>query len=195
LVAGILDIEEFVRSKLPSLFINHVKTVVKESEWLCLFHPEADREIVTVSAWLHDIGQTLSGIEQYRLTGGRSATSAGEEEPHHVRGLGIAREYLVAAKFPREKIGQVLHCIESHRTSKPPAPTTIEAKIVASADKLSHFLDFETIANIIGYETALRKLERDLAYRFMLPEAREEAQKLFSRIQLGTGGKAVKRKS
>ena len=99
MAAGIVDIEEFVKSRLPPLFINHVKTVVKQAEWLCQFYPEADREIVTVSAWLHDIGQTLSAIEQYRLTGGRSATSAEEEEPHHIRGLGIAQEYLTAVKF------------------------------------------------------------------------------------------------
>ena len=180
-VGDALDIEGFARSRLPSFVVDgHIKTVVKEAEWLCGFYPEADRETVLASAWLHEIGQTLSGILDY----GRKAREKREaDEEHHLRGSRMAREYLTSKRFPEERIQEVLHCIESHRTSRPPDPRTIEAKIVASADNLSHFVDFDHIVGIIGLEEALKKLERDLSAEFMLSEATRRAEDLFHQIR------------
>ncbi len=167
-------IEAFVRSRIQDEFVDlHIKLVVKETKWLCKFYPKADKEIVETAAWLHDVGQTWFGKPPYK--------NWKNNEEHHLLGKKISEEFLVSIAFPKNKIAKVLHCIESHRTSKPPEPKTIEAKIVASADNLAHFTGFEYLRQNPG-EKAFAKLERDLKSKFMLPEAVAKAKKLYKKI-------------
>lgn len=157
-------IESFVRSKLPKYFVNnHVKKVVEEALWLCEFYPKADREIVNVGAWLHDVTHPCGGY-------GR--------DNHNIASSKTAKAYLTSINFNKNKLKKVLHCIEAHRTSIPPEPKTIEAKIVASADNLTHFIMFDFLSEKMGFEKLIEKLKRDLNAKFMLPEALEKAKKL-----------------
>lgn len=152
-------IEKFVRSKLPAFFINeHVKEVVKEALWLCKFYPNADEKIVEMGAWLHDITHSV--------------------ENHHIASAKTAKEFLNSINFDKNKLKGIIHCIKAHRTSRPPEPKTIEAKIVASADNLAHFTMFSFLSSRMGLDKAISKLKRDLQSRFMLPEALEKAKKL-----------------
>ncbi|MDD5148045.1 MAG: HD domain-containing protein [Candidatus ainarchaeum sp.] len=166
------QIEKFAMQNLEAdFFDNHVLLVVKEAKWLCGFYPEADKEVVETAALLHDIGQTPIGTQV--------------NENHHLDGKKIAEGFLPSIGFPKEKIPKVLHCIEAHRTSKGPEPETIEAKIVASADNVSHFSGFGDMCKNIGKENALEKLKRDLKSKFMLPEAIKKAEKIYGKILAG----------
>ncbi|MDD5162608.1 MAG: NUDIX domain-containing protein [Candidatus ainarchaeum sp.] len=168
-------IESFARSKLEESAVDgHTMLVVKEAKWLCSFYPKADRQIVEAAAWLHDVGQKAD------WKGAEKAKKANED--HHLVGKKIAEEFLPSIGFTKGKIARVLHCIEAHRTSKPPEPKTIEAKIVASADKLAHFTGFEFICKLVGRENALAKLELDLKSKFMLPEAAEKAKRIYKKL-------------
>src|SRR3989344_570042 len=171
------QIESFVRTRIQDEFVDkHIMLVVKEAKWLCNFYPSADKEIVEAGAWLHDVGQTWIGKVPYK-------TNENNEE-HHLLGKKISEEFLPSINFPKEKISQVLHCIEAHRTRKPPAPATIEAKIVASADNLAHFSGFEYLSRSeLGFENAFAKLERELKADFMLPEAIKKAEKIYLKIK------------
>ena len=162
-------IEKFVRSKLPEYFVEqHVREVVKEVLWLCQFYPNVDKEVVEVSAWLHDVEHSNAGYKG---------------EDHNIASSKTAKKFLKSINFNEEKLKQVLHCIESHRTSRPPEPKTTEAKIVASADNLVHFTMFDFMSKRMGLERATRKLKRDLESKFMLPEALDKAKKLAVNIE------------
>lgn len=65
-----------------------------------------------------------------------------------------------------------------YRAGKPPEPKIIEARIVASADKLAHFAGFEYVCKLLGKETASAKLEKNLESKFMLLEALAKAKKI-----------------
>lgn len=169
-------IEKLARSKLPEIFIKqHIRVVVKEALDLCKYYPEADKEVVEIGAWLHDIGH--NDLIKY------SKEDYKAEVEHHTEGVKIAKKFLESINFDRGKIDKILHCIESHRTRKSPEPETIEAKIIASADNLAHFIEFDFMCDKLEFDVAYEKLERDLKANFMLPEALEKAKNLMEKIK------------
>ncbi len=100
---------------------NHFKSVV--------FHVEklsdefgGDKEILIISAWLHDIGSVIY-----------------DRKNHHITGADIAEKKLNEFNYPLEKVKKVKHCILCHRGSQNIPPETIEAKILIEADALSAF--------------------------------------------------------
>lgn len=162
-------IENFVRSKLPKYFVDkHVKEVVKEALLLSDFYPKADKEIVKVSSWLHDITHPLRGYKG---------------EDHNIASSKTAAEYLKSINYDKDRFKKVIHCIKAHGTNRPPEPKTIEAKIVASADNLVHFTKFDFLSKKMGLEKATNKLKRDLDSKFMLPEALDKAKRLSVEIE------------
>lgn len=82
----------------------------------------ADKEVVVISAWLHDIGSIIIG-----------------RKDHHVTGAEIAEEKLRELGYPPEKIGLIKKCILNHRGSQNNERETLEEKIVADADAMSNF--------------------------------------------------------
>jgi uncharacterized protein len=83
---------------------------------------KANKEIVEISAWLHDIGSVIYGRKN-----------------HHITSAKIAEEKLRELKYPEEKIEKVKHCIFSHRGSQKIKRETKEAIVLAEADAMSHF--------------------------------------------------------
>ncbi|MBM3200748.1 HD domain-containing protein, partial [Candidatus Woesearchaeota archaeon] len=157
------QVEKFARTKLPKIFINnHVKKVVQEALWLCKFYPEADKEVVKTGAWLHDVTHLVGGYK-------------GKDE-HNIASSKTAKEFLTSINFDKNKLKKVIHCIKAHRTSTPPEPRTKEAKIVASADNLAHFVMADFLVKRMGLKRVVKKLRRDLRSKFMLPEASEKAR-------------------
>lgn len=136
----------------------HVQKVVEKAEWLLDFYPEADRDIVVPACYLHDIVHTTSGYKG---------------DDHNIASARKAREIISEFSISEDKIDRIVSCIESHRSSRPPEPETIEARIVASADNLSHFDNYESLVRLRNKAWADRKLERDASKGFMLPEAIE----------------------
>jgi uncharacterized protein len=98
-------------------FIPTVKYAVELAEEL-----GADKEVVEIAAWLHDIGSVVYG-----------------RKDHHLTGEKIAGDKLKELNYPPQKIEMVKRCILNHRGSQKNNPTSIEEKIIADADALSNF--------------------------------------------------------
>ncbi len=75
-----------------------------------------DLEIITLAAWFHDIGYSISA------------------KNHEALGIGIAKKFLVQHKYPTLKIKQIIGCIRA--TKVPQKPKTILEQIVCDADLL-----------------------------------------------------------
>ena len=163
------QIKELARKKLPDFFIRqHVKYVVRHALELCNHYKEADKLVVELAAWSHDIIHPIAGYDG---------------NDHHVPSSELARNYLTSLGLDNKKVKKVVHCVKAHRTSRPPEPRTIEAKIVASADNLSHFSNFDFLVRRKGLDWAYAKIKRDLDSDFMLPEALEEAEDILEGIK------------
>ncbi len=102
-------------------FDYHFSFVVKYAEELSN-ELGGDKEVILVSAWLHDIGSIIRG-----------------REDHHITGAEIAEKKLKEFGYPQEKIELVKKCILNHRGSKQNERLSIEEKIVAEADAMSNF--------------------------------------------------------
>ena len=124
---------------------NHFKIVVRYV--LELVEDEcADREIVEIAAWLHDIGSIM-----------------GQYENHHVVSAEVAGDLLARFGYSKDKIEEVKHCILTHRGSLGLGKETKEARILADADAMSHFDCIENITSKIfdgDKKKTLAKLER-----------------------------------
>ena len=142
----------------------HIESVVRHALHLAdILH--ADKEVVELAAYLHDIGRQ-------REKG---------DEHHHMLGERYAREILGEHHVSLEIINHVCSCIRRHRAFKEDLPQTLEEKIIANADAMSHFemipLFFYWGASRATYEEAQawvkKKLERDWEEKLTLKEARE----------------------
>ena len=133
-------------------FVFHFKPVVEHAEKLAE-ELSADKEIVSIAAWLHDIGSIVHGREE-----------------HHITGAKIAEEKLKELNYPQEKIELVKKCILHHRGSVPSKRETIEEQIIAEADVMSTFDNipgifkaafvFEKNSQGEAKESVRKKLER-----------------------------------
>ena len=131
----------------------HVLPVVEYAEKLAEIC-DVNKEVVELSAWLHDIGRIKFGARNHELTGA-------EEAERILRQFG----------YPDEIIEQVKHCILAHRGRGSIRPQTMEAKVVATADALAHFDMFLPVLTAIGrsgkgkddkiYRWLYEKMERD----------------------------------
>lgn len=106
-----------------SVWLYHIEPVVKYS--LILGRKlKADLEVLELAALLHD----YAGMKDSKMY-----------KDHHTKGALLAEEILDKLNFPKEKIELVKDAIISHRGSLKLKQKTKEAKILASADAMSHF--------------------------------------------------------
>jgi len=82
----------------------------------------ADKEVILIAAWLHDIGSIVHG-----------------REDHHITGAKIAEKKLKELGYPAEKIELVKKCILNHRGSTKTKRKSLEEQILAEADTMSNF--------------------------------------------------------
>ena len=101
----------------------HIVAVVKNAEILADKYG-ADKEIVMIAAWLHDI----ASITDYSLY-----------ELHHIHGAEMAYGILKAYGYENKKILLIQDCIKKHRGSVNFEKNRIEEVCVADADAISHF--------------------------------------------------------
>lgn len=147
----------------------HVETVEKWAKKLLRSWPKANNEIVLVSVWLHDIGQTFGDIEV----------------DHSKKAETEADIFLTSLSYPRHKIEAVGHCVRAHRCNDV-QPATIEAKILAAADSASHFTDINYIVHLTdnskehGRDYAIAKIERDYRDLDILPNLKQELTPLYN---------------
>jgi len=126
----------------PGVWDYHILAVLKHARKLGKIF-QADFQVLELSAILHD----YAGIKDYKLY-----------PKHHVHSGELAEELLRGYNYPEEKIQHIKECIFSHRGSVKMRRKTIEAKILASADAMSHITEiadmFHLAYKIYGYETA-----------------------------------------
>ena len=132
------EVREFVReecrkedAKYKEAFENHFKPAVKYSKELAE-ELGADKEVVVIAAWLHDIGSIIEGRKNHHLTGKR-----------------IAEKKLKELGYPEDKLEKVKKCILNHRGSKEDKNKRdfIEAQIITEADAISAFDDLAGLFN------------------------------------------------
>jgi len=82
----------------------------------------ADLEVVKAAVLRHDIARAME--------------DEGGIDDHATEGAKMAMKILEEAGFPKEKIGEVVHCIEVHRFRKGAEAKSLEAKILQDADRL-----------------------------------------------------------
>lgn len=108
----------------------HQKEVVEYAEKLLRIYPSADRKIVLIACWLHDIAH-------YQARNSREILAV--KAKHHIQGAEIAGRFLAGYRVSGEEIERIKRCILCHRNSAPYKPKTLEEKVVAVADTMSHF--------------------------------------------------------
>ncbi|MFH1427129.1 MAG: HD domain-containing protein [Patescibacteria group bacterium] len=140
---------EFVESWFYNV---HLLGVERFAIYLLKKIPKADKEIVMLGVWLHDL-QRIRGIK-----GNHAKIGAREGEK-------VMKEF----GYKKEKIKKVKEVILSHRCNASSMPRSLEAKILSSADAMSHYInDFYLYVAITGQRNledykkwALEKVTRD----------------------------------
>ena len=107
----------------------HIKYVYEESLKLAEEY-NADKEIVSLGALLHDIALI---------------NKVGDRKDHHINGEIIARKVLNNLNYDEDKKERVLKCVYNHRSSK--NATSIEELCVCDADILAHFDNIPMLFN------------------------------------------------
>ncbi len=101
----------------------HIEAVVKNAAYLAE-KSGADKEVVMIAAWLHDI----ASVTDYALY-----------KDHHLHGAEMAYDILSKFNYEKEKISLVQACIRNHWGSVCNVKSSIEELCVADADAISHF--------------------------------------------------------
>jgi uncharacterized protein len=124
-----MDIEDIIRFAYESSLgsrrshdWNHIKRVYN----LCVRigqAEKADMEVLTVSAYLHDVGRSYEDKSKGRIC-------------HAEKGAEIATDFLKDSFLSEDKKRNVIHSIRSHRFRGSHKPKTLEAKVLFDADKL-----------------------------------------------------------
>lgn len=101
--------------------MDHVQRVLLNACDIAGHYPEADLEILKLSALLHDVCQPFD-----------------RKEEHVKLSVDMAREILQEVGYPIERAEKVLRIISEHSTEclSVSRPTSIEARILFDADKL-----------------------------------------------------------
>ncbi len=180
--------EEICRQdKTMSWFLEaHIFKVLQNAEWLCEKFPEADKNMVRALVWLHDIIYF---------------TDISKIDAHAGLGAVKAREMAAEIGIDDLKAGVVFEAIACHSCKGDKLPTTLEGKILATADAMAHFSpDFylsllidgkqekQTVAEFKKF--ALQKLERDfngkkIFFEFAREKIREPYEALKKFFELG----------
>jgi uncharacterized protein len=141
------------------IWTHHILPVVKYSK-LMAKKIGANEEIVEIAALLHD----YASVKDHELY-----------EDHHIHGAELAEEILKKLNYPQENIGQVKHCILSHRGSKVSQKLTKEALCVADADAMAHF---DSIASLFYLAFFSHKMTIDEANSWLMKKLDRSFNKL-----------------
>lgn len=133
---------------------HHIEAVVKNAELLAEKNG-ANKEVVVIAAWLHDI----ASITDYSLY-----------EMHHIHGANMAYDILTKFNYEEDKIIHIQECIRNHRGSIKNNKSTKEELCVSDADAISHFYNVPSLLYLVyatkgmgfeaGKEYVKGKLER-----------------------------------
>jgi len=152
------------RSPIYPYLTRHVVEVEKWAKKILRNHQEGDEEVVLLSVWLHDIGMAIGN----------------KNEDHAVKSEIETRRFLSKMELSPEKIEKVAHGVRAHRC-KDVQPKSLEAKILAAADSVSHMTEINYIVHLSDglRDYALAKLERDYRDAGLFPELQKEITPLY----------------
>lgn len=159
-----LQNEIYLRCRKPSNKFGmgcyyHIEAVVRNSEILAQKYG-ADKEVVMIAAWLHDI----ASITDYDLY-----------EDHHIHGAEIADDILSELSYDKSKIPLVQACIRNHRGSVHMDKNSVEELCVADADAISHF---DSVPSLLYLAYAERKMGIEEGIQFVKQKLERSFRKL-----------------
>ena len=131
-----------------NIYNEHIKYVYKNA-MLLSENKNVDREVLAISALLHDIAMTDSKLDRSK---------------HNEYGSLIAGELLKKENYPEEKIELVKKCILNHSNSRTSFRTTKEEKILVDADGLAHF---DSIKNLYSLAHSVIKLNDEDTIKYI----------------------------
>jgi len=150
----------------------HLRTHLQEAQkwayYMTKKYPEADKEVILLAVWLHDIGH-------YPVP---------TDIDHSVRGECVARRFLKTESYSEDKMENVLHCVRAHRC-RDVRPETLEARIIAFLDAASHMTDtmYLSMAKQVKEKDkdfdVYAKMERDFRELSLFPEIKEDLVELY----------------
>lgn len=148
-----LQNELYIRCKKPANKFGmgcyyHIEAVVKNCEILAEKYG-ADKEIVMIAAWLHDI----ASVTDYALY-----------EEHHIFGAEMAYDILAKLSYDESKIRIVQNCIRNHRGSVYIDKNNVEELCVADADAISHF---DSVLSLLYLAYVERQMSIEEGMRFV----------------------------
>lgn len=142
---------------IHDFFPHHVREVEKWALKILDYYPDADKEILLLSVWLHDIGHSnKENIPTHELFSEKEAI-----------------RFLTSLEMQEEKIERVAHCVRTHRCREDAMPESDEAIILAAADSASHMTDIPYVYMLNdgqSKEFVLAKIERDFRDVQSLPK-------------------------
>lgn len=137
----------------------HIEAVVKNAILLAEKYG-ADKEVVMIAAWLHDI----ASVTDYSLY-----------EDHHLHGEKMAYDILKQWNYDEEKIVQVKACIRNHRGSVCNEKSSIEELCVADADAISHF---DSVPSLLYLAYVEKEMSMEEGKEFVKGKLERSFQKL-----------------
>ncbi len=176
---GAVDVvEEIVKGVMSSDPVHgypHVERVKHLALKIASNYPEADKEVIELSALLHDIARNGRG------------NNAKEGFDHALASARVAEVILKALGLPKEKVEAVAHAIEAHSFSAGREPKSLEAKILSDADKLDA-LGAIGVVRVFMYSATIGRSIKDSIAHFeskilklpslmWTPEGKEEARR------------------
>lgn len=151
------------------IFPNHLDIAVDFARQLAGKYG-ANTEVVMVAALLHDAGLAYKR---------ESASPAG----HEGRSVEYAHSYLPKYGYEGSAIDEIVMCIQA--TEPEVAPATLEAKIVRTADAMSHMLSIHYLAKAMfaddlegGISFVEKKIEKDFG-KVCLDDERKLVQPVY----------------
>lgn len=147
----------------------HFAPMVKYAEELAE-ELDADKEVISLAGWLHDIGSIVEGREN-----------------HHISGAKIAEDKLKELKYPAEKMELIKKCILNHRGSQSKNRKSLEEKIIAEADVMSNF---DNISGIFKASFIYEHMEQGEAARAV----KKKLQNKWNQLHFESSRKIIKPK-
>jgi len=151
--------------RLHYQLLHHIPEVEHWASELLHQYPSAQKEIVMLAVYLHDIGHTTGNVNI----------------DHAVRSEEEVRRFLPTIGASSTLVDQVAQAVRSHRNNDI-SPRSIEEKIIAVSDSLSHMTSivYADMARLGERKDALAKLERDYRDTELLPGTKEKVTPLYS---------------
>lgn len=145
----------------------HIQEAEKWALKMLEKYPKADKDVIMLSVWLHDIGHYPIADEDHAVVSEREAKRFFEEEDVN-----------------EDLADKVLHCVRSHR-NRDVKPDTFDAKLFAMIDSVSHFtyVPYIAMAQDGRSKDAMKKLERDYRDIEPFPEVKEEITPLYCALK------------